>query len=198
MVLDINPLVRRFLLMISLVANAFGHPGVGPIRQAIKNGRHSGCDRRIPPAIEKAPVIMAIETAPVIVAIETAPAIVGDEVVVVAHCSECRPLAEIRERRRLTELAVARARKPLRCLEFAPQARFAALHLAISLCSPSPPKNRSSTAEYLDAVEKIRPGVALSPPRPKKMEAEPVDDEKPKVGVARGLFARVRKLFFGK
>ncbi|KIM44328.1 hypothetical protein M413DRAFT_433741 [Hebeloma cylindrosporum] len=42
----------------------------GPARQVIKNKRYFGCDKRVPPAIEKAPVIVVKE--PVIVAVAVA------------------------------------------------------------------------------------------------------------------------------
>jgi len=80
--------------------------------------------------------------------------------------------------------------------EFPRLARLAALQYATG--PPSPPRNRSSTPEYNDAVGKLRHGVALSPPPPKKMEGEPVEDEKSKVKVGRGLFANLRRLFLGR
>jgi len=166
----------------------FDYTGAGPARQTIKNPRHFGCDKRVPPAIEKAPVVEPIAV-PTPVAIAPRPI--------------DRPLLAIIERGR-RNLATLRAHtedthppapaKPLE--EFPRLARLAALQYATG--PPSPPRNRSSTPEYNDAVGKLRHGVALSPPPPKKMEGEPVEDEKSKVKVGGGLFANLRRLFLGR
>jgi len=114
-----------------------------------------------------------------------------------------RPLLAIIERGR-RNLAALRAHTkdthppaPVKPLEEFPRlAHLAALQYATG--PPSPPRNRSSTPEYNDAVGKLRHGVALSPPPPKKMEGEPVEDEKSKVKVGRGLFANLCRLFLGR
>ena len=38
-------------------------------------------------------------------------------------------------------------------------------------------------------VSKLCPGVTLSPPPPKKMQGEPVEDEESEMKVGHGLFA---------
>ena len=80
--------------------------------------------------------------------------------------------------------------------ELARQDRLTALYYANG--APFLPRDRSSTAEYDDAVSKLRPGVALSPPPPKKRQGEPVEDEESEMKVGRGLFANLRRLFWGQ
>jgi hypothetical protein len=177
------------------VADTFDYAGVGPARHTIKNPRHFGCDKRVPPTVERGFVIVVNEPVPVPI---SAPAPVP-----VATRPIDRPLLAIIERGRQNLAALCahtedtQPPSPVKPLEEFPRlARLAELQYATA--PPSPPRNRSSTTEYDDAVSKRRHGAALSPPPPKKLEGEPVEDEKSKVKVGRGVFANLRRLFWGQ
>jgi hypothetical protein len=130
---------------------------------------------------------------------------VVNEPIAVAPRPIDRPLLAIIERNRLALATLPTYPQdtlppdPVKPLdEFPCLARLAALHYATGLCAPAPTRDMSSTPEYNDAIGNLRPGVALSPPPPNKMEGEPVEDEKSKVDVGRGLFANLRRLFLGR
>ena len=53
-------------------ADVFDYTGAGPARQAIKNDRHFGCEKRVPPVVERAPVIVVNEPVAVAVAVAVA------------------------------------------------------------------------------------------------------------------------------
>ena len=167
------------------------YTGVGPARQAIKNPRHFGCDKRVPPAIERALVVVVVhEPVPVPVPVPVAPRPIDRPLLPIIERSR-RDLAALRAHTEDTQPAPV---KPLE--EFPHLAHLAALQYATA--PPSPPRDRSSTLEYNDAVGKRRHGAALSPPPPKKVEGEPLEDEKSKVKIGRGLFANLRQLFLGQ
>ena len=160
----------------------FDYAGDGPARQTIKNPRHFGC---VPPAIERALVVVVNEPAPVPVPVPISPRPIDRPLLAIIELGR-RSLAELRAHTEDTHPPA-----PVK-----PLARSAALHYATGPLSP--PRNRASTPEYDDAVGKLRHGAALSPPPPKKMEGEPVEDKQSKVDVGRGLFASLRRLFMGR
>ena len=169
----------------------FDYAGDGPARQTIKNPRHFGCDKRVPPAIERALVVVVNKPVPVPVPVPVSPRSIDRPLLAIIERGR-RSLAELRAHTEDTHPPA-----PVKPLDELPRlVRLAALHYATA--PPSPPRNRSSTPEYDDAVGKLRHGAALSPPPLKKMEGEPVEDEESKVDVGRGLFASLRRLFLGR
>jgi hypothetical protein len=171
----------------------FDYAGVGPARHTIRNPRHFGCDKRVPPTVEKALVVVVNELVPVPIPapIPVSPRLLDRPLLAIIERG-CRNLTALRAHTEDTQPPA-----PVKPLEEFPRlARLAELQYATA--PPSPPRNRSSTTEYDDAVSKRRHGAALSPPPPKKMEGEPVEDEKSKVKVGRGVFANLRWLFWGQ
>ena len=181
-------------------ADVFDYTGAGPARQAIKN---VGYEKSIPPVVQRAPVIVVNEPVAVVVApppIDPLEEIIARGLATLRAYAAVHPpepvkfLDELATRPTYEHTHLPQHVKPLD--EFARQARWAPLHHATG--APSPRRDRSSTAEYDDAVRKLRPGVALCPPPPKKMEGEPVEDDESKVELGRGVFAHLRRLFWGR